>query len=76
MDTPKTVTVRSIEWHTYHGKAYPVGATYEAEATIVESLVAQRKAVPVDAPAAPAPKPSQPVEPMTLQDKSVRTSQS
>jgi hypothetical protein len=50
-----TVTVKSIQWHTYHGKTYDVGATYEIDEQYADSVVVQGKAVRVDkGPAAPA----------------------
>lgn len=68
-DKPKTVTVESIEWHTHDGKTYPVGATYEAPADLVDSLVVQGKAKPVEkAKPAAAKKPSRPVTPMSTKD--------
>lgn len=57
-DTPKTVTVRSLQWHTYHGQDYPEGAIYEIEASLLDSIIAQRKAVRVEAePETPPPTP-------------------
>jgi hypothetical protein len=47
-EKPKTVKVESIEWHTYEGKEYPVGATYDIDEQLVDSVQAQGKAVPVD----------------------------
>jgi len=54
---PKTVTVESIALHTYEGKTYPVGATYEIDEQYADSIVAQKKAVrKTDAPAPAAKK--------------------
>ncbi len=41
---PKPVAVRSLEWHTHKGKAYPPGKVYEIEAEMVDSIILQRKA--------------------------------
>lgn len=45
---PKTVTMESIQWHTYDGKDHPVGDTYELPADLVDSVQAQGKAVRTD----------------------------
>jgi len=67
-DTPKTVTVKALQDHTTFGTAYKVGDTYEIDAALVDSVVAQGKAAPVHAPAPPPAKPSHPVAPMTTDD--------
>ena len=51
----KKVTVQSLQLHTYDGKEYAAGKTYDVDAELVDSLVVQGKAAPVDA-AAVAPK--------------------
>lgn len=45
----KTVKVKALQAHTYHGKAYDVGTVYEIESDLVDSIVAQGKAKPVTA---------------------------
>ena len=47
-EAPKTVTMESIQWHTYDGKDHPVGDTYELPVDLVDSVTAQGKAVRVD----------------------------
>lgn len=63
MDT-KTVTVQAVQWHTYNGKAYEIGDTYELDEALVDSVQAQGKAFRVGKPPAPEKKASHPVEPM------------
>lgn len=40
---PPTVTVTALERHTYHGQAYDVGDTYQADAGDVETIEGQGK---------------------------------
>lgn len=54
MSDKQTVTVKALEAHTTFGKSYDVGDTYEVDASLVDSLVVQGKAVPADH-AAPVP---------------------
>jgi hypothetical protein len=56
-EKPKTVTVESIALHTYNGKSYPPGTTYEIEEQYADSIVAQKKAVRKGGGAAPGPAP-------------------
>ena len=75
-DTPATVRVESIALHTYNGKEYPVGATYDVDPALLDTLRVQGKARPVAAEHAAekqAKAESTAVEPMTLNDKAVRT---
>lgn len=67
-ETPATVMMRSLRYHTTHGVEHPEGAVYEAPLDQVNSLIGQRMAERADPEAPPAPKPSQPVEPLTLAD--------
>ena len=46
-EKPKTVKVKALTAHTYHGKAYDAGDVYEIEHELVDSIIAQRKAAPV-----------------------------
>jgi hypothetical protein len=53
MDEPKpTVTVKALEAHTTHGQAYAIGDEYEIDADLVDTVVVQGKAVPIDHPKA------------------------
>lgn len=65
-DTPKTVKVRALQAHSYNGKNYDVGDTYDLDAQLLDSLRIQGKAESADTPHPPAAKPSKPVEPMTM----------
>jgi hypothetical protein len=56
-DTPKTVTVTTLKWHTHGGKAYDVGDTYDVPESEVESLQAQGMAASIHGKTPPAPKP-------------------
>jgi hypothetical protein len=47
-DTPKTVTVEAIKAHSYNGKAYAIGDTYEIDEQFVDSVAAQGMAVRLD----------------------------
>lgn len=67
-DDQKTVNVTATEWHTYNGKAYEIGDTYEIPEDLVDSVVAQRKAKRTHEPEPAPAKPSQPVAPMTSAD--------
>ncbi len=44
----KMVTVEALEYHTYDGKEYQVGDTYDIDEQYVESVALQGKAVRVD----------------------------
>ena len=48
-EKPQTVTVEALTWHTYNGKAYDVGDTYEIDDLYADSVVAQGKAIRADA---------------------------
>jgi hypothetical protein len=73
----KTVTVEALQAHSYNGKTYAVGDTYEIDEQLVESVATQGKAVRADRvahakqQAADAEKArtqaSHPVEPMTTE---------
>lgn len=65
MSEHPTVTVTAIQKHTYDGGEYDIDDTYEIDATLVESIVAQGKAVVTDPPKPAPAKPSQPVESMS-----------
>ena len=67
-----TVKVKALQEHTAFGKAYKVGDVYEIDAAFAQSVVTQGKAELVDPPAAPAQKPSHPVEPMTTEDLGIK----
>jgi len=49
-EKPKTVTVKALQLHTYDGKTYDVGDTYEIDEQYAETVVVQGKAERVDAP--------------------------
>jgi hypothetical protein len=63
-EQPKKVRVEALESHTAFGASYAPGDVYEVDEQFVDTVVVQRKAKRVDVEPAPAPKPSQPVEPM------------
>ena len=42
------VKVTAAQWHTYDGKEYDVGDTYDLPADLVASLAAQGKAFAID----------------------------
>jgi hypothetical protein len=44
-DTPATVTMEATQLHTYHGKEYDVGDTYEADEGDVTTIIVQGKGV-------------------------------
>lgn len=67
---PKTISVTALKYHTYQGKEYQEGASYDVEETQAENLVAQGMAKRTHDAPAPAPKASQPVAPMTTDDLS------
>lgn len=76
-EKPKTVTVEALQWHTYNGKEYAVGAKYEIDEALADSVAAQGKAVRVDRVAVAkaqdkAAAKSTKVEPMTTTSKSGR----
>lgn len=45
---PKTVKVEALQIHSYNGKEYQVGDTYEIAADLADSVAAQGKAVRTD----------------------------
>jgi hypothetical protein len=47
-EKPKTVTVEALQWHTYDGKEYAVGDTYEIDEALADSVAAQGKAIRTD----------------------------
>lgn len=47
-EKPKTVTIKALQEHTYHGKAYKVGATYEADEGDVTTIEVQGKGCRAD----------------------------
>jgi hypothetical protein len=47
-EKPKTVTVEALQLHTYNGKEYQIGDTYEIDEALVDSVTAQGKAVRTD----------------------------
>jgi len=57
-EKPVTVTMEATQPHSYHGKDYEVGDTYEADEGDVSTIEVQKKGVRVDAdaPTTPAPK--------------------
>jgi arginine/lysine/ornithine decarboxylase len=63
-EKPKTVTVEALQWHTYNGKEYNVGDTYDIDEQLVDSVAFQGKAVAVDrvARAKAAAKPAKPAK--------------
>lgn len=74
-----TVKVEALEYHTHEGKAYNAGDTYQIEAEMVDSIVAQKKARVYAAKAEPVPAKAEAkavpagtaVEPLTTADISV-----
>ena len=62
-DTLK-VSVTSKKFHSLHGEEHAEGEVYDVDADQVDNLVAQGMVTAPDAPP-PAPRESQPVEPMT-----------
>ena len=53
-EKPKTVKVIALQHHSYNGKDYAPGDTYDIDEQVVTSVIAQGKAAPSD-PAAVAP---------------------
>ena len=47
-DAPKTTTVEALQWHTYNGKEYNIGDTYQIDDALVDSVTTQGKAVRTD----------------------------
>jgi hypothetical protein len=47
-EKPKTVTVEAIQPHSYQGKDYEVGDTYDIEEQYADSVASQGKAVRTD----------------------------
>lgn len=45
----KTVKVQALQHHSYNGKDYQPGQTYDIDEQLVASVQAQGKAAPVDA---------------------------
>ena len=48
----ETVEVEALQDHTYNGKAYKVGDTYDIDVALADSLAVQGKAMRADAKAA------------------------
>jgi hypothetical protein len=48
VEKPKTVTMEALQWHTYNGKAYSIGDTYELEESLVDSVTFQGRAARAD----------------------------
>jgi hypothetical protein len=67
--------VTALKYHTHDGKTYQAGDTYQAEESLVASLVAQGMAAPAAKATPPTPKPSQPVGPMTTADLGIKPPQ-
>ncbi len=44
----QTVSVRALQAHTYDGKSYDAGDTYDIDAQYVDSVMSQGKAAPTD----------------------------
>jgi len=59
-ETPATVTMKATQLHTYHGKEYDVGDTYEADAGDATTIEVQGKGVRADHHDAKAAKPAAP----------------
>jgi hypothetical protein len=57
-DAPVTVTMKATQLHTYHGKEYDVGDTYDADEGDATTIEVQGKGVRADAakPETPATK--------------------
>ena len=47
-DKPKTVQMTAVQAHSYHGKEYEVGDTYEADEGDVTTIQVQGKGYPSD----------------------------
>ena len=58
-------TVKALKYHTLHGHPHDVGDTYDVDDHEVDNLVGQGMVTRVDAGEPPAPKASEPVEPIT-----------
>jgi hypothetical protein len=59
-EKPKTCTIKAVQAHSYHGKEYEPGDTYEADEGDVTTIQVQGKGYPAD------PKqPAKPKEPKT-----------
>jgi len=47
-EKPKTVQMTAVQPHSYHGKDYEVGDTYEADEGDVSTIQVQGKGFPTD----------------------------
>jgi hypothetical protein len=47
-EKPKTTTMKAVQPHSYHGKDYEVGDTYEADEGDVATIQVQGKGYPAD----------------------------
>jgi hypothetical protein len=47
-EKPKTVTMKAVQAHSYHGQDYEVGDTYEADEGDVATIQVQGKGFPAD----------------------------
>jgi hypothetical protein len=47
-EKPKTVTMKAVQAHSYHGQDYEVGDTYEADEGDVATIQVQGKGYPAD----------------------------
>ena len=56
-EPPKTVTVKALQDHTVGDREYKAGDTYEIAAALLDTIVMQGKAKPVDPNAPPEPAP-------------------
>ena len=48
-EKPQTVTMTALQLHTYHGKEYKPGATYQADEGDVTTIEVQGKGVRAEA---------------------------
>jgi hypothetical protein len=71
-EKPKTVTVEALQLHTYNGKSYDVGDTYDIDEQYADSVAAQGKAKRADTKAAAVAKESKPVSPMGYQTRDMK----
>ena len=47
-DKPKTITVEALQAHSYNGKDYQVGDTYDIDEQLADSVAIQGKAIRTD----------------------------
>ncbi len=64
----KPVSVTALKFHTLDGHAHQTGEMYAVAADQVENLVAQGMAMRTAEPTPVAPKPSQPIAPLSTAD--------